>query len=55
MSTAKFSDDFKCDAVHQIVERSYPVAAESKQMGVSSHLLHAWKRRLGEPKLTLRI
>lgn len=29
MSTAKFSDDFKRDAVNQLVERGYPVAEVS--------------------------
>ena len=43
MSTAKFSDDFKRDAVHQIVERGYPVAEVSQRLGVSPHSLYAWK------------
>ncbi len=48
MSTAKFSDDFKRDAVHQIVERGYPVAEVSKRLGVSSHSLYAWKKRFAK-------
>ena len=48
MSTTKFSDDFKRDAVHQIVERGYPVAEVSKRLGVSSHSLYAWKKRFGK-------
>ncbi len=42
MSKARFSDDFKRDAVHQIVERGYPVAEVSKRLGVSTHSLYAW-------------
>jgi transposase len=45
MRTAKFSDDFMRDAVHQIVERGYPVAEVSKRLGVSSHSLHVCKKR----------
>ena len=45
MSTAKFSDDFKRDAVQQIVERGYPVAEVSTRLGVSPHSLYAWKKR----------
>jgi len=30
MGKAKFSDDFKRDAVHQIVVRGYPVVEASK-------------------------
>ena len=39
MGRAKFSDDFKRDAVHQIVERGYPVAEVSKRLGVNTHSL----------------
>ena len=45
MSRAKFSDDFKRDAVHQIVERKYPVAQVSQRLGVSTHSLYAWVKR----------
>ena len=45
MNTTKFSDDLKRDAVHQIVERGYPVAEVSKRLGVSPHSLYAWKQR----------
>jgi len=48
MSTAKFSDDFERDAVHQIVERGYPVAEVSKRLGVSPHSLYAWKKRFAK-------
>ena len=42
MGRAKFSDDFKRDAVHQIVERGYPVAEVSQRLGVSTHSLYGW-------------
>ena len=37
MGTARFSDDFKRDAVAQITERGYPVAEVSRRLGVSQH------------------
>jgi transposase len=43
MGKANFSDDFKRDAVHQIMERGYPVAE------VSQHSLYAWKKRFSQP------
>lgn len=43
-----FSDDFKRDAVHQIVERGYPDAEVSKRLGVGPHSLHAWKKRFAK-------
>ena len=49
MSKAKFSDDFKRDAVHQIVERRYPVAEVSKRLGVSTHSLYAWVKKFSKP------
>lgn len=45
MSTGKFSDDFKRDAVAQITERGYPVKEVSERLGVSQHSLYAWKRK----------
>ena len=42
MGKARFSDDFKRDAVAQVVDRGYPVAELSKRLGVSTHSLYAW-------------
>ena len=46
MGRTRFSDDFKRDAIHQIVERGYPVAEVSRRLGVSTHSLYGWKKRL---------
>ena len=40
MGKANFSDDFKRDAVHQIVERGYPVAEVSQRLGVDAATLY---------------
>ena len=48
MGKANFSDEFKRDAVAQITERGYPVAEVSKRLGVSSHSLYEWKRKLSK-------
>ena len=48
MGNVKFSDDFKRDAVHQIVDRGYPVAEVSQRLGVSPHSLYAWKKRFAK-------
>ena len=47
--TARFSDDFKRDAVAQITERSYPVAEVSRRLGVSQHSLYNWKKKFSGP------
>ena len=48
MGKPNFSDEFKRDAVAQIIERGYPVAEVSQRLGVSPHSLYAWKRRFAK-------
>ena len=47
MGKAKFSEEFKRDAVAQITERGYPVSEVSRRLGVSPHSLYAWKKKFG--------
>lgn len=49
MGKVNFSDDFKRDAVVQIIEQGYPVAEVSQRLGVSSHSLYAWNRKFSQP------
>jgi transposase len=49
MGKARFSDDFKRDAVLQITERGYPVLEVSQRLGVSTHSLYAWKKEFSQP------
>ena len=48
MGKPNFSDEFKRDAVVQIMERGYPVAEVSQRLGVSPHSLYAWKKRFAK-------
>ncbi|ETX14762.1 transposase [Roseivivax halodurans JCM 10272] len=45
MSSSRFSDAFKGDAVAQITERGYPVREVSGRLQVSPHSLYAWKKK----------
>ena len=45
MSNARFTEDFKRDAVEQITVRGYPVAEVSLRLGVSTHSLYAWVKK----------
>ena len=45
MSRPRFSDDFKRDVVHQVVERGYPVAEVSQRLGMSTHSLYGWIKK----------
>jgi len=38
----RFIEEFKLEAVKQVVERGFGVADVSKRLGVSSHSLYAW-------------
>jgi transposase len=50
MGKANFSEEFKRDAVAQIVERGYPVAEVSHRLGVSQHSLYEWKKKFAGKK-----
>ena len=50
MGNSKFSDDFKRDAVEQIVDRGYPVSEVSNRLGVSTHSLYAWMKKFGKER-----
>jgi len=45
MGNARFSDDFKQDAVHQITVRGDSVKDVSQRLGVSTHLLYSWVKK----------
>ena len=48
MGNARFSDDFKRDAVHQITVRGYPVKEVSQRLGVSTYSLYIWVKRFSK-------
>lgn len=48
MGRPRFSADFKRDAVHQVVDRGYPVAEVSQRLGVSTHSLYNWVKLLSK-------
>ena len=50
MAKVHFTDEFKRDAVAQIVERGYSAAEVSKRLGVSQHSLYEWKKKFSGAK-----
>jgi transposase len=48
MGNARFSDEFKRDAVRQMTERGYPVAEVSQRLGVSQHSLYEWCKKFSK-------
>ena len=49
MNQKRFPEEFKIEAVRQIVERGHPVAEVSARLGVSTHSLYKWIREADQP------
>lgn len=47
MSSKRYTEEFKIEAVKQVVERGYSVAEVAKRLGMTTHSLYAWKMRYG--------
>ena len=45
MGKPNFNDEFKRDAVHQIIVRGYAVREVSERVGVSAHSLYQWMKK----------
>ena len=48
MSSKRYSEEFKVEAVKQITERGYPVQEMADRLGVTTHSLYAWRRKYGK-------
>ena len=49
MSGAKFTDEFKRDAVAQVEDRSYPVREVAERLGVSTKSIYTWQKQFSRP------
>ena len=47
MSGKRYPEEFKIEAVKQIVDRGYSVADVAKRLDVTTHSLYAWLRKYG--------
>ena len=45
----RFTDEFKQDAVAQVVERGYAVSEFAERLGISSKSLYTWKALFSKP------
>ena len=50
MSSKRYAEEFKIEAVKQITERRHPVAEVSARLGVSQHSLYEWVKRYSHPE-----
>ena len=51
MGKSNYNEDFKRDAVHQILVRGYPVREVSQRLGISTHSLYKWMKMTGSSML----
>jgi transposase len=47
----RFTDEFKQDAVAQVVERGYAVSEVAERLGISTKSLYAWKSEFAKSPL----
>lgn len=47
MTSKRYTNEFRAEAIKQVTERGYPVAEVAQRLGVSSHSLYEWLCRSG--------
>ena len=50
MSNPRYPEEFKIQAVNQVIEKKLPVADVAARLGVSTHSLYAWIKRYSKPQ-----
>ena len=50
MTSKRYTEEFKIEAVKQVTERGYSVAEVANRLGTTTHSLYAWLKRYGELK-----
>lgn len=49
MSTKRYTEEFKIEAVKQVTEKGHGVYDVANRLGTTTHSLYAWIRRYGDP------
>ena len=47
MSSKRYPEEFKIEAVRQVVDRGHKVAEVASRLGVTTHSLYAWMKKYG--------
>jgi len=47
MSKQRYTDEFKVEAVKQVVDQGYSVASVASRLGMTTHSLYAWIKKYG--------
>ena len=54
MSSKRYTDEFKIEAVRQVTDRGFKVADVAERLGITSHSLYAWMKKFGRPGIVQR-
>ncbi len=54
MSSKRYTDEFKIEAVRQVTDRGFKVADVAERLGVTTHSLYSWIRKFGKPEVVQR-
>ena len=54
MSSKRYTDEFKIEAVRQVTDRGFKAAEVAERLGVTTHSLYAWIRKFGKPEVVQR-
>jgi transposase len=49
MSSKRYTEEFKIEAVKQVTERGFSVYDVAARLGMTTHSLYAWVRQYGSP------
>ncbi len=47
MSGKRYPEEFKIEAVKQVVDRGHPVSSVATRLGITTHSLYAWIKAYG--------
>lgn len=50
MSNLRYSEEFKEEAIRQVIDRGYSVSDVSQRIGVSAHSLYKWVKAVRPDK-----
>ncbi len=48
MSSKRYTEEFKIEAVKRVTERGYSVAEVANRLGTTSHSMYSWLKRYGQ-------
>ncbi len=49
MTSKRYTEEFKVEAVKQVTDRGYSVIEVAERLGMTTHSLYAWMKRYGKP------